>query len=115
MLFKSHREIQGGYRMKDIGRKRGMLFRQVTTIPCFVFVLFFSLFCTYKEGKAEELKTVRVGFYQVDGYHEQNADGKRWGYGYEFLQKVGRYLPYQYEYIGYEKSWQDMLEMLEKG
>lgn len=101
--------------MKDIRRKRWMFVRPVTTITCFVFVLFFALLCVNKEGKAEKLKTIRVGYYQVDGYHELDAAGKRWGYGYEFLQKIGRYLPYKYEYVGYEKNWQDMLEMLEKG
>lgn len=64
--------------------------------------------------RAEE-QVVRVGYYALDGYHMQDEDGHRSGYGYEFLQKVGRYLPYTYEYVGYDKSWQEMLEMLERG
>ena len=82
---------------------------------CLALSLLFSLFCINVVAKAEEQRTIRVGFYQVEGYHELDDDGKRRGYGYEFLQKIGRYLPYTYEYTGYDKSWQDMLVMLENG
>ena len=60
-------------------------------------------------------KTVRVGYFQMNGYHMQDESGHRSGYGYEFLQKIKRYLPYRYEYIGYDKSWDEMLTMLENG
>lgn len=67
------------------------------------------------EVKGNELETVRVGFYRMDGYHMQDEKGNRSGYGYAMLQKIGRYLPVKYEYVGYDKSWNDMLDMLEKG
>lgn len=78
-------------------------------------MLLVSLVPTEVSAQENTGKVIRVGFYNMDGYHEQDEDGHRSGYGYEFLQKVGRYLPYRYEYVGYDKSWNEMLDMLEKG
>src|SRR5574344_191346 len=58
---------------------------------------------------------IRVGFFEFDGYHKQDSDGTRSGYGYDFLQKLARYTNWSYEYIGYEKSWNDMQQMLADG
>jgi len=60
-------------------------------------------------------RTIRVGFFAFDGYHEIAADGKRSGYGYDFLQKLAQYTGWTYEYIGYDKSWQEMQQMLSEG
>ena len=67
------------------------------------------------EVKGDKPDTIRVGFYRMDGYHMMDEKGNCSGYGYALMQKIGRYLPVQYEYIGYDKSWNDMLDMLEKG
>lgn len=64
---------------------------------------------------AQERETIRVGFFAFDGYHSIDEKGVRSGYGYEFLQMISRYLDVQYEYIGYENSWDDMLGMLAAG
>ena len=61
------------------------------------------------------VRTVRVGFFQYPGYHEITADGSYAGYGVEFLTLLQRYANLNYEYIGYEKSWADMLDMLQNG
>lgn len=61
------------------------------------------------------VRTVRVGFFQYPGYHEITADGGYAGYGVEFLTLLQRYANLNYEYIGYEKSWADMLDMLQNG
>ena len=60
-------------------------------------------------------ETVRVGFFAMDGYHMMDKDGNRSGYGYEFLQLVSRYQNIDYEYVGYEDSWEQMQQMLEDG
>lgn len=78
--------------------------------------VFLAVLCPFSaDASAPEVKTVRVGFFQMDGYHMQDESGHRSGYGYEFLQKIKRYLPYRYEYVGYDKSWDEMLTMLENG
>lgn len=66
-------------------------------------------------GADTEAKTVKVGFFAMDGYHMIDENGVRSGYGYDFLQMVTRYVSFEYEYIGYDKTWQEMQEMLKKG
>lgn len=63
----------------------------------------------------EERETIRVGFFEMDGYHMMDEDGNRSGYGYDLLQLASRYMNYHYEYVGYEKGWGDMLQMLDDG
>jgi len=64
---------------------------------------------------AEGSETIKVGFFAFDGYHELDAKGVRSGYGYDFLAYMKRYADLNYEYVGYDKSWSDMLAMLRKG
>ena len=65
-----------------------------------------------KEGTRE---VVRVGFFAFEGYHMMDEDGNRSGYGYDFLRIAARYLDVDYEYIGYDKSWDEIQEMLRNG
>lgn len=60
-------------------------------------------------------QTVRVGFYRMSGYHDIAPDGQRYGYGYDYLHLISRYIDWRYEYIGYEKGWLDMFAMLDSG
>jgi hypothetical protein len=46
-------------------------------------------------------QTVRVGFYQMSGYHMMGRDGHRYGYGYDYLHLISRYTDWNYDYIGY--------------
>ena len=58
---------------------------------------------------------VRVGFFAMDGYHMMDEDGNRSGYGYDFLRLMARYWDVDYEYVGYDKSWEEMQQMLIDG
>lgn len=64
---------------------------------------------------AEGRKTIKVGFFAFDGYHMMDENGNRSGYGYDFLRLAARYLDLDYEYIGYDKSWDEIQEMLKNG
>lgn len=66
-------------------------------------------------AQTSENKTLKVGFFELDGYHMMDEDGQRSGYGYEYLQKIALYTHWSYEYVGYEKSWADMQQMLLDG
>lgn len=66
-----------------------------------------------KETSSREV--VRVGFFAMDSYHIMNEDGERSGYGYDFLRMIAKYLDIDYEYVGYEDSWDEMQQMLEDG
>lgn len=64
---------------------------------------------------SSELKTVRVGFFAFDGYHMTDKNGNRSGYGYEYLQRMSKYNNWRYKYVGEDKSWREMQEMLAGG
>lgn len=58
---------------------------------------------------------VKVGFFAMDGYHSVYVDGSMSGFGYDFLQMVSLYGNLNFEYVGYDRSWADMQEMLLNG
>ncbi len=106
--------------MKGFGRiySRGML--------AFVVYLFFavSYFAVSDltrsdviaaEATASDSQTVKAGIFSFDGYHMKDADGHLSGYGIEFLDLVSEYSHLNFEYTGYDKSWNDMLDMLKSG
>lgn len=60
-------------------------------------------------------KTVKAGIFSHYGYHMRDAEGHLTGYGIDFLNMASKYSHINFEYVGYEKSWDDMLAMLENG
>ncbi len=66
-------------------------------------------------SEASEETTLRVGFFAFSGYHILLENGRRSGYGYEFLQKLATHADWVYEYVGYDSSYSDALEMLKSG
>ena len=61
------------------------------------------------------VRTVRVGYYHIEGYHVMDESGSRSGYGYEVLQAMKLYTNWSYEYVGYDLGWADMQQMLLDG
>ncbi len=66
-------------------------------------------------SEADARETVRVGFYAMDGFQMMDEDGNRSGYGYDMLRLMARYWDVSFEYVGYDKSWSEMQEMLKNG
>ena len=60
-------------------------------------------------------KVVRVGFFEFPGYHMRDAKGQFSGYGYDYLYNLADWTDWTYEYVGFDRSWNDMLRMLERG
>ena len=77
--------------------------------------MIFSPQTAYAAEDSSQHETVKVGFFAMDGYHEMDEKGNRSGYGYDFLRLMARYWDVDYEYVGYDKSWEDMQQMLEDG
>jgi ABC-type amino acid transport substrate-binding protein len=77
--------------------------------------MIFSPQTAYAAEDSSQHETVKVGFFAMDGYHVMDEEGNRSGYGYDFLRLMARYWDVDYEYIGYDKSWDDMQQMLEDG
>ena len=70
-------------------------------------------FAAVETGAQQRL--VHVGFFRLGGYHNMSSSGEKSGYGYEFLQMISGYANFKYIYVGYQKSWADMLRMLANG
>lgn len=58
-----------------------------------------------------EKRTVRVGFFPMEGYNETRADGSRTGMDVEYLEALCDYVNWNIEYVECE-SWDDALTML---
>ena len=78
-------------------------------------VFMVSAFPTSVSASSGNSRKLRAGFFAFDGYHIQSEDGRRSGYGYDFLQMLSKYGNWTYDYVGYDKSWAEMQEMLENG
>ncbi len=81
----------------------------------------FGLFCLLAATAAsaeesQQRRTVRVGFFQFDGYHQTDSAGTpSSGYGYDLLQMLRPYTNWNFEYVGCQSDWPAMLPMLERG
>ena len=58
---------------------------------------------------------VKAGIFYFDGYHMKDEEGRLSGYGIELLQMISKYSHLNFDYVGYDASWNDMLTMLENG
>ncbi|MDE6664497.1 MAG: EAL domain-containing protein [Lachnospiraceae bacterium] len=58
-----------------------------------------------------EKRTVRVGFFPMEGYNETKTDGTRTGMDVEYLDELSDYVNWNIEYVDCE-SWDDALTML---
>ena len=71
--------------------------------------------CPFAYAAPQEENVLRVGFFSFPGYHTIADNGRRSGYGYEFLQRLAVHGGWTYEYIGYDGSYAQALDMLRSG
>ena len=79
-------------------------------VSMFVVALFTSIGSTGVVQGAGK-RTVRVGFFPMEGYNETRADGSRTGMDVEYLSALNDYVNWNIEYVECE-SWDDALTML---
>ena len=60
-------------------------------------------------------RMVKAGVFYFDGYHMEDEDGGLTGYGMEFLNMVSQYSHLNFSYVGYDQSWGEMQDMLDRG
>lgn len=58
------------------------------------------------------MRIVRIGYYPFDGFHMYDKNGKRFGYGYDYLQKLRDYTNWKFEFSDPRHEWPEMLDML---
>ncbi|MDE7106232.1 MAG: response regulator [Anaeroplasmataceae bacterium] len=73
-----------------------------------------SFLTAHAEGESNN-RTVKAGIFSFEGYHMKDEEGRLTGYGIEFLNLVSQYSRLNFQYTGYDSSWDDMLPMLENG
>ena len=98
--------------------QKGSFYRIACLLLMFAAAFFFSLSGKLVEAEIQlypQRQTVRVGFYQMAGYHMMTKEGTRYGYGYDYLHLINRFADFDYEYIGYNQGWKDMFELLDRG
>jgi len=79
---------------------------------------------SYAEGNNQG-ETIRVGYFQLDGFNDISKDGYFSGYGYEYLMEVAKYTGWNYDFVykttdavtGQEHrlTYKEALKMLENG
>lgn len=68
-----------------------------------IFALQMMIMPLTAEASSVSDKTVRVGYYMLDGFQMMDEDGNKSGYGYDFLRETTRYIDVDYEYVGYDE------------
>ncbi len=86
--------------------------RIVALLLCFLLLLPNFVSNAAEQGNN---RTVRAGVFYFDGYHMEDEHGDLTGYGVEFLNLVSQYSHLNFVFSGYEKSWDEMLTMLDNG
>lgn len=92
------------------------VFEKTKSIYKIVFFLFMIVMLTSTSVFAEEndVKTVRVGWYQSDMFQEgMDDDQEKSGYCYDYLQKVSNFTRWRYEYV--YGDWAELFHMLQNG
>ncbi|MDE7293243.1 MAG: transporter substrate-binding domain-containing protein [Oscillospiraceae bacterium] len=69
----------------------------------------------FADSEQSNNRTVKAGIFSFEGYHMKDEDGRLTGYGIEFLSLVSEYSRLNFQYTGYDRSWSEMLDMLENG
>jgi signal transduction histidine kinase len=109
-------EIYSAASGKRNGNREKPVRRQFSAVIAMLFVFMMTaMFCFPAAADSGKKQVIRAGFFAFDGYHMQDEDGRRSGYGYDFLQELSRYGDWTYTYVGYDKSWSEMLDMLSDG
>ncbi|MDY6045857.1 MAG: transporter substrate-binding domain-containing protein [Anaerobutyricum sp.] len=91
---------------------------RIRTTVHFLLIILLIAFINPTTSFAAEPETIRVGYFAFPGYHEmsQKDNGTQGsGYGFDFLQLLRRYTNLNYQYVGYEDSWQEMQQLLRDG
>ena len=78
------------------------------------FVLFS---CTALAAALPKYETAqyKVSYYAYDCFNMQDATGRRYGYGYDMMQNIAKYLQCTFDYVGYDKTAKENEDMLRTG
>lgn len=78
-------------------------------VGCIMFTLFLS---GTQEAEAKQ-ETLKVGYFDYEGFLELDANGEYAGYGVEYLEDIAAITGWDYEFV--PGTWEECLKRLEEG
>lgn len=63
----------------------------------------------------EDTPNYKVSYYSFDCFNMQDEYGENYGYGYDMLQGLSKYMQCTFSYVGFDKSAKECEEMLRNG
>ncbi|WP_293687859.1 transporter substrate-binding domain-containing protein [uncultured Phascolarctobacterium sp.] len=98
--------------LKKIQAKLLLASRALLVFCCTLFILLTTIAPAAGEP-THERRTVRVGVLAQDGLCQKDANGRLHGYTIDLWTMANRYMDVKVEYVGYGKSWNELLQMLQ--
>jgi diguanylate cyclase (GGDEF)-like protein len=97
------------------GRMRHKRYGAATVLLCFLFIFYVCISWNVEvfAAKEDEAQTVRIGYVISENFQEGEKGKPKYGYGYEYLQKISYYTGWKYEYV--YGSFEDLFLQLENG
>ena len=90
--------------------------KRLTAVVCLlVQLVWISCVAFAADVPRYETKNYKVAFYAYDCFNMEDANGRRYGYGYDMMQNVAKYLQCTFSYVGYDKTAKECEEMLRDG
>lgn len=80
---------------------------------CCTFLLLLVSVLPAAGEETQARRTVRVGAFAQDGINMKDASGNLYGYNNDLWKLARRYMDVKIEFVGYDKTWTDMLDMLQ--
>lgn len=75
-------------------------------------IAFFFCMGLYPARAADGGETIRVALIKQHGLAFTDENGKRGGYDYEYLQEIAQYTGWNYEFVDYDTTNEDILEAM---
>lgn len=63
----------------------------------------------------EDTPDYKISYYSFDCFNMQDEYGEKYGYGYDMLQGLSKYMQCTFSYVGFDKSAKECEEMLKNG
>lgn len=82
-------------------------------LVCLIFAACLFLAMSADAFATEKQTVIKVGIFDYEKYYGTDAQGNKYGYGYDYLDMLAQYGNFKYEYI--YGSWSECLTMLENG
>lgn len=100
--------------LKKIQAKLRIASRALLVFCCSLFIMLTTIAPAAGEP-THERRTVRVGVLVQDGLCMKDANGRLSGYTIDLWKMVNRYMDVKVEYVGYGKTWDELIQMLQNG